>query len=452
MLPLWCPTPPPYLRAAATVILGLATSCALAAPPVAVDAVSGNAPSATPADANTAALVVPRVLGDDPIELKRIVGEFEQLTDQVMSTGQVVGLGVAVVGKGQVLSLRGLGTTDIGSGVPVRTDSPFRLASLSKAFASTTTALLVRDGYLDWENAVQDLVPVVELSQARETQRLTIRDLLSHRVGLPHNAFDRELERDEPYPILVYRLRELPLMCSVGDCYAYQNIAFSLIGDATFAATGQFFSYEVERRVFHPLGMEHATYGRDALESSADWARPHIRQGRHWVALRPKENYYRVTPAAGVNASIGDMALWANAQLGHRPDVLPTDLLSEIQSPQVVTPGEERGSPWRRARVAQAQYGLGWRIYDYAGQRLVFHAGAVQGYRAMIALLPDHDFGVVMLWNCESAVPSGLLPSLLDRYLGLPTYDWLQLSAFQPRPVIAARKPAAQRARAGAGR
>ncbi len=443
-------------RATAVVLLSLFAGAVGAASPTApTPAPATTAPAiATAADATVAEapITVPRVIGDDPIELARIVAEFEQITDQVMNTGQVVGMGVAVVGKGQVLSVRGLGTTDIGSGVPVRTDSPFRLASLSKAFASTTTALLVRDGYLDWDDPVQDLVPMVELSQSRETQRLTIGDLLSHRVGLPHNAFDRELERDEPYPMLVYRLRELPMTCSVGDCYAYQNVAFSLIGDATFAATGQFFSYEVERRLFHPLGMNQATYGRDALESSADWARPHVRQGRRWVALRPKENYYRVTPAAGVNASIADMALWANAQLGHRPDVLPADLLNEIQQPRVITPGEERGSPWRRARVSLAQYGLGWRVYDYAGQRLVFHAGAVQGYRGIIALLPDHDFGVVMLWNCESAVPSGLLPTLLDRYLGLPAYDWLRLSAFQPRPLIASRKPAAHRQRVSAGR
>ena len=49
---------------------------------------------------------------------------------------------------------------------------------------------------------------------------------------------------------------------------------------------------------------------------------------------------------------------------------------------------------------------------------------AVQGYRAMIGFLPEQKFGVVMLWNCESATPSGLMPMLFDRYLGLPAVDW----------------------------
>ena len=74
--------------------------------------------------------------------------------------------------------------------------------------------------------------------------------------------------------------------------------------------------------------------------------------------------------------------------------------------------------------MLNAQYALGWRIYDYAGQTLIFHAGAVQGYRAMIAFLPKYRFGAVMLWNCESAAPSGLMPMLIDRYLGLPEVNW----------------------------
>jgi len=84
-----------------------------------------------------------------------------------------------------------------------------------------------------------------------------------------------------------------------------------------------------------------------------------------------------------------------------------------------------KSSGWRRDRLRSAYYGLGWRIYDYAGHTLVFHGGAVQGYRALAAFLPEKDIGVVILWNSESAMPTGLLPTTLDKALGLPTRDWL---------------------------
>jgi beta-lactamase class C len=380
----------------------------------------------------------PVVPGQLPAELQRSVLEFEQLSDAMMRTGQVVGFAAAIVKDGKVLSQRGLGTADMASGQPVTPNTVFRLASLSKAFASALTALLVQDAYLSWDDSVQDLVPAFELKDSRQSVRATVRDLLSHRLGLPHNAEDLLLERDEPYPLLVYRLRDLPMVCQVGDCYAYQNVAFALIGDVTFASTGDFFSHQVERRLFHPLGMATATYGRDALEANVDWARPHVKRGRYWTSVRPKETYYRVVPAAGVNASITDMTQWLLAQLGHRPDVLSPEVLSTLHTPLVDTPGEQNSTPWRRARLLDAQYAMGWRIYDYAGHTMVFHAGAVQGYRGMLALLPEYDFGVVMLWNSESAMPSGLMPTLVDRFLGLPAYDWMELSRFPMRPAIAA--------------
>ena len=108
---------------------------------------------------------------------------------------------------------------------------------------------------------------------------------------------------------------------------------------------------------------------------------------------------------------------------------LPAPLLATLHAPLVSTPTEMRGgaSSWRRQRLYDAGYAIGWRVYDYAGHRLVFHAGAVQGYRGMVALLPERDLGVAILWNSESALPSGLLPTILDRAIGLPAQRWLDV-------------------------
>jgi beta-lactamase class C len=224
--------------------------------------------------------------------------------------------------------------------------------------------------------------------------------------------------------LLVDRLKEVPMACPVGACYGYQNIAFSLVGDVVFATTGDFYYHQVEKRLFRPLGMATATYGRDALEGSKSWARPHHHSGNSWSPFVPSEAYYRVAPAAGVNASIRDIEQWLIAQMGGRPDVLPTALLDTLHKPLIETQRELRATPWKRGRLKDAQYALGWRIYDYAGETLIFHAGAVQGYRAMIAFLPKYRFGAAMLWNSESGLPAGLMPMLFDRYLGLPEVNW----------------------------
>jgi len=350
--------------------------------------------------------------------------DFGRWLDALEQSGQVSGLAAAVVSKDQVLLQRGVGYADAQRNQPVTTDTVFRLASLSKAFASALAAILVQDGMLSWDTHVAGVLPSFELKNVSASEKLTVRDILSQRVGLPRNTYDGLLEQDQPYQVLVEKLKEVPLACEVGDCYGYQNITFSLIGDITYAVSGDFFYHQVEKRLFHPLGMNTATYGKDALESSASWARPHTRRGKAWVPFQINESYYHVPPAAGVNASIKDMSQWLIAQMGNRPEVLSQKLLTTLHEPEIDTPTERRASPWRRSRLRDAHYALGWRVYDYAGETLVFHAGAVRGYRAIIGFFPKYEFGAVMLWNCECAQPMGLLPMLLDRYLGLPQVDW----------------------------
>ncbi len=354
------------------------------------------------------------------------VSEFETLADNLVAGQKVPGLAMAIVQGGRVLSARGYGVTDVDQPETVDAHTVFRLASLSKSFAATAAGMLVSDGKLRWDSRVVDYYPTLQLAEPRAALQLTVAEVLSHRVGVSRNAFDRDLERNAEYASLVQKLAYTPMKCAPGECYAYQNIAYSLIGDVVQGASGEAFDRWVTRRLFKPLGMQDASYGLEGILASPRWAKPHIRTGRGWSSITPKPAYYRVAPAAGVNASISDMAQWLLAQNGHRPDVLSGSLLATLHAPLIDTPSETRGSQWRRDRLNSAGYGLGWRVYDYAGHRVVFHGGVVQGYRGVIALMPERDLGVAILWNANSAAPSGLLPTILDRAIGAAPQRWIE--------------------------
>ena len=369
------------------------------------------------------------------------VRSFEHMAQQLVAGGRIPGLAVAIVQNGRVLSARGYGVTDSRNGEPVDAHTVFRLASLSKTFAGTVSGMLVNDGVLRWDSKLTDYVPSFRLSKPDAAQQVTLADLLSHRVGLTRNAYDRDIEANADYHSLTMKMASAPMTCAPGQCYAYQNVAFSLVGDVVFAATGHFYSEEVARRIFKPLGMHDASFGLEGIEASARWAKPHVRGGGGWVPLRPKPTYYRVAPAAGVNASISDMAQWLIAQTGHRPDVLPAPLLATLHSPLISTPSELRGAAWRRTRLSSAGYALGWRVFDYAGHDVVFHGGAVQGYRGAMALLPGSDLGIAILWNSESGLPSGLLPTIIDSALGLSGGQWLDEDVAGPEPTMYANAP-----------
>ncbi len=375
-----------------------------------------------------------RVVGNPPrhvtlpaARLRHTERAYTHWLNQIAQRDDVAGLATAIVAGGRVRYEHTIGYADTHTGQRITPTTVFRLASLSKAFATAMTGLLVRAGRLNWDTRLINVLPFFKLKNMQQAQEATVRDILGQRLGLPRNTFDLKLEDDVPYEALVRELDEVKMACPVGHCYSYQNVAFSLIGDVIFARTGDFFAHEVEKHIFLPLGMTTATYGLHGLESSRRWAHPHRHSGDGWAPFMPRDNYYHVAPAAGVNASLRDMEQWTMAQLGSRPDVLPNALLDVLHSPVINTPSETWATPWRRKRVDHAHYALGWRVYDYAGTRVVFHAGAVRGYRTMIALLPRYDTGVVIMWNCSSLPASGLMPMVLDSLLGLPHVDWSAL-------------------------
>jgi beta-lactamase class C len=141
-----------------------------------------------------------------------------------------------------------------------------------------------------------------------------------------------------------------------------------------------------------------------------------------------------------VNASLRDMENWLIAQMGGRQDVLPTSLLDVLHAPGIVTPSELRATPWRRARLTDAHYALGWRVYEYAGETLIYHAGAVAGYRTMIGFFPKYHAGVVTLWNSSGPTPSGLMPMVFDDLLGLPHVDWARIESDAKKAAAPRRK------------
>lgn len=399
-----------------SLFLLFAAAFALAGTPV--QAMPG-APVVAPADA------VPNRSGQlPPARVQAALAHYRHWLATIAERNDVAGLATAVVLDDKVVFEHTIGYANAATRQPIVPDTVFRLASLSKAFATAVTGLVVSGGRLDWDTRLVDVLPYFKLKDTAGTQHATVGDILGQRLGLPRNTYDNMLEGDVPYEELVRKLDEVDLSCGVGQCYGYQNVAFSMIGDILFARTGNFFYRLVDKRLFHPLGMSGASYGRAALESSASWARPHHRAKHDWVPFEPNETYYRVAPAAGVNASIRDMEKWLIAQMGGRPDVLPAALLEVMHAPAIATPGELHATPWRRKRLTDAHYALGWRVYEYGGETLVFHAGAVAGYRTMIGFFPKYRVGVVTLWNSTGPTAGGLMPMLFDDLIGLPHVDW----------------------------
>ncbi len=349
----------------------------------------------------------------------------------------VVGLAVGIVENGRITFLSGYGETLAGSGEQVTPDTVFRWASVSKGVAATMIAKLAEEGKLSFNSPLVDYANM-KLPGGAEA-RATIGDLLSHRLGLYRNAYDNKLEEGQDTRFLRRTLAHLNLICPPGTCWSYQNVAYDGSSEIVERVTGKPYAEAVREKLFNPIGMTSASVTRDGLVGAKSWARPHDAASRPLEVL---DTYYRVPAAGGVNSNIKDMALWMLAQTGQMPAVLSSQLLHTIHAPLVKTPGERRRLRKFLERLGQADYGYGWRSYDYAGHRIVGHRGGVSGYRSLILFDPDRKSGVVAMWNSNSSQPGGLEFEVMDMLYRLPFRDWMELEGRPGRAKPADPEPA----------
>jgi beta-lactamase class C len=344
---------------------------------------------------------------------------------RLMADPAMVGLAVAVVENGEVRFIRGYGETIGGSGDPVTPGTVFRWASLSKGVAADMVALLAARGRLSLTDPVNRWSATLRLPGGNEA-RATIADLLSHRLGIHGHAHDARLEGGDDPAYLRQLLAFLPQQCPPGQCHSYQNVAYDASAEVVERVLGVPFEQALRDQLFLPLGMTTASASRQALMQAQSWARPH-RGGRGSRPIEVTEPYYRVAAAGGVNGSIMDLALWMRAQMGLAPRVLPPEALNAVQMPRVNTPGETRRRRKYLERTPTSAYGLGWRVFDYAGNRVIGHHGGVAGYRSLILFDPARRSGVVALWNSSTGRPNGIEYEVMDRLYQLPFRDWLEL-------------------------
>lgn len=355
------------------------------------------------------------------------VQEINRITDQIATLDDTPALALAIVDHGEVRLVRTTGhTRNDAGGQPINADTLFRAASVSKGFASTLTALLVADRRLSFSDPVLAHVPQFQLKDPRATEALTVEDLLSQRTGLPSNAYDNLLEEGWSRGDLLRKLGDVNSVCAVGTCYWYQNITYSLISDVIEEATGTYYEHLVSQRLFQPLKMKRASFGMEALTESRNAAQPHIWRDGQWQPTYVKPTYYQLPASAGVNLSLNDLVQWLDAQMGLRPEVLPAAVLQRVHEPLVFTQPELWSPRWRQQRLSNAQYAMGFRVYTYRGETLIFHGGAVEGFRAFMVFSPTRQVGMVALWNSNSPRAWTLIPTFFDRLLGLPPVDWVQ--------------------------
>jgi CubicO group peptidase (beta-lactamase class C family) len=365
--------------------------------------------------------------GEHPIG--PLLHQIESYVQEGMQKTGVPGLAVAVVYQDRVVYLKGFGVRKAGCRASVDADTVFQLASVSKPIASTVVAALVGTRQVDWNDRIVDLDPQFELSDPNVTKQLTIRDLISHRSGLPTSAGDALEDLGFSRPEILHKMRLLRLPGEFRKTYKYSNFGFTEGAIAAAKRVREQWEDLAKERLFKPLGMASTSYRYSDYENSENKAAIHVFVDGKAVA-RYKRDPDAEAPAGSASSSVRDLAQWLRLQLANGTwngkQMVAAKAVEETHSPQIVTgPDHVNGG--------SSYYGLGWNVnYDRRGKLILSHSGAFfLGTGTAIRLSPSDQLGIAVLTN---ALPTGLAEAVtftfFDLYQhGKATRDWLPLLA-----------------------
>lgn len=364
----------------------------------------------------------PKVIESEPEEwvmddsLSIFLDSFEQSFQEGIDINRIPGGAVVIIKDGRVVFQKGFGVKEKGETEKVDENTIFRLGSVSKGFASVLAGVLVDDRQLNWDKPVSDYLESFKLNDLEQTNRVTLKHILSHTSGLPRHAYTNLVEDGLSLDRIIPRLQSVPLISKEGEQLAYQNAAYSVIEKVLEAQTNTDFDSLLQEKLFEPLEMTNSSSSFDSINISDNKAMPHLyhSRARGRVPVSITKKYYNAISSGGINASAADMGKWLLLLTGNNAEIISEESLDQIYEPLASINNKRFSRYWDG--VNKSHYGMGWRILDNDGQKIVYHGGYVNGYRSEIAFAPDDNLGICILINASSSYPLEVIPDLFNYF------------------------------------
>lgn len=352
-------------------------------------------------------------------KIASLIPDLDRLAAEAMAVWKVPGAALAIVQGGEVVLTRAYGQRDVEADLPVTPHTHFVICSITKSFTATAIALLHNEGALDWSKPVRDYLPEFRLCDAVATERVTVRDLLSHQSGLPRHDWIHlpgDLAPAEMLPLM----QHLELSRDIRAAWQYNNLCYNAVGLMIERLSGKSFESFIRERLTDRLGMT-ISFSLDELEAGPEPARPYkIDVDTRLPGLRLP---IRTIAAGAINTSVADLGNWMRLHLGmgefEGERLLPAALVEQLHAP-LVHVGKSEFSEF-----GQAHYGLGFQSNAYRGDRVVSHSGGWNGWGSLMTLVPEAGIGVAVLTNrSPSEIPPILTWYILDRLREREPVDW----------------------------
>lgn len=361
-----------------------------------------------------------------PSQTDRFAG-LDTAFEQVLKDQLAAGFAVAVVEKNKIVYAKGFGFRDYEKKLPVTANTLFAIGSCTKAFTSALLGILQKDKKIDFDEPAVKYLPTLKFYNEDMDKHISIRDMMSHRTGLPRHDYSWYLFKTNSRDSLLQRIRYQQPSFGTRERWQYNNFMFLTQGLITEKLTGKSWEENISTHIFQPLGMTRSNTSIEALTKDADAA---IGYGIKKDSIIDKLDYYHINamgPAGSINSSVNEMAnwviTWINGGKYEGKEIVPAGYINNAMSAQMVA---STGLPSKeRPDVFFSSYGMGWSLASYKGHYRVEHGGNIDGFSASTCFFPTDSIGIIVLTNQNVSSVTAIVRNMIaDRLLKLPYFNW----------------------------
>jgi CubicO group peptidase (beta-lactamase class C family) len=357
-----------------------------------------------------------------------LLGDFDQFVEAELKKWKTPGIAITVVKDGKVILQKGYGLRNIEKNLPMTARTVQPVASITKSFTVAALGTLVREGKLSWDKPVRDYLPDFKLYDAHATLNVTPRDLVTHRTGIPrHDAswFNATATREQLYKRIQYLEPSAPLRST----WQYNNFMYMTAGYmagkvALNKDPNSDWETLIRDNIFKPLRMSSSNFTIEDLLKAPDHGTGYRWDENEVPNPIPYRGLTAMGPTGSINTNAEDMSRYLRMYIargefeGKR--VLNASDITEMTNPQMVMAD---ASPF--AEISPMQYGMGFFLAHYRGERAVQHGGSMPGASSLLSFFPQRNIGVFAISNLSnSQLPIIASLAIYDRLLGLKPVDW----------------------------
>jgi CubicO group peptidase (beta-lactamase class C family) len=310
----------------------------------------------------------------------------------VVNNGDAPGMIAAIISHEGILAIGAAGVRKSGTDIPMTINDIVHLGSCTKAMTSAMIATLVAEGKLNWDMMLVEAIPQVINKINPAFQKITLRQLLTHRAGLPQNPVDWDAHaakeiKERRLAILVDHLGTPPE--KPGE-FNYSNFGYMVAACMAEQVTGLSWESLMKQRLFDPLGMSSAGFGEPDKRRSTEQPWGHSGFGGKW---QPSRSYdpEAIGPAGEVHCTVEDWARFLSIHLAGNRSILEQKYLDKLVEPV-------------------GFYASGWGVIDdlpWAKGRVLTHNGSNGIWYATVMVAPGLDRAFVVVTNSRDFSRTG---------------------------------------------